>query len=138
MRRRKPTTTAQINLRLDERLIHELEARAKESRVTFSEIIRKKIMDSEPSLAGFIDGFKHEARSVLERGAPPEGIEAVWLLLQALDALSAKFYTDVETLLMPHVANPEIRKLLRGAPALPDETTSKHKPSQQEREKGGK
>ena len=128
MRRRK-ATTMQINVRLDVGIVHELEARAKANRVSFSEEARQRLINSlnPPSLAGALEDFKRRARDIVEHNAPKEKIEDAWRSLQALDAACAVFYTAAENELSAYVRDPSVRQMLRGSPApvLPDETKSK-------------
>ena len=128
MRRRKPATI-QINVRLDGAVVDRLAARAKANRVTFSEESRQRLIDSldPPGLSSVLANLVRNARDLLERGARRGDIEieSAWRSLQALEAKCAKFYADAETELLPYVSDPKIRELLRGAPALPDETKSK-------------
>ena len=135
MRRRRPTQTIQVNVRLDSELVRQLETHAKESRTTLSEEIRARIIDSldpkpEPSLWGFLDAFGHRVRDIIEHGARKDieaakDIETAWGHLQAIDAKSRIFYTDIERELFSYVQNPKIRELLRGAVTLPDEIKSR-------------
>jgi hypothetical protein len=138
MRRRKPTTTVQVNFRLDEQLVRQLEAAAKERRVTFSEECRTRLSKTDPSLADFRADWVRRVRDTLEHGVDKKDIEKAWRCVRDLETESARFYAAAEELLTSYVSDPRIRELLRGAPTLPNETTSKHKPSQQERGKGGK
>ena len=88
MRRRKPTQTTQVNVRLDTELVRQLEMRAKERRTTLSEEIRERIIGSldpkpEPSLWGFLDAFGHRVRDIIEHGARKDieaakDIETAW------------------------------------------------------------
>ena len=135
MRRRKPTQTTQVNVRLDTELVRQLEMRAKERRTTLSEEIRERIIGSldpkpEPSLWGFLDAFGHRVRDIIEHIArknieTAKDIETGWGHLQAIDAKSRIFYTDIEQELFSYVQNPKVRELLRGAVTLPDEIKSK-------------
>jgi hypothetical protein len=139
MRRRK-ATTLQVNVRLDTMVVDELEARARANRVSFSEEARQRLIDSlnpkpELGLAGALDDFKRQMRDAIESGARQneEDIEEAWRVLRRLDALSAKFYGDIENELSPYVRHAQVRTLLRGAPvALPDEAKAKSKATQQE------
>jgi hypothetical protein len=129
MRRRKPTQTAQVNVRLDIGLLHLLETRARENRTTFSEQIRTMLVDGldpkpEPSLADFRADWLRRLRDTIEHGARKDieaakNIESAWRVLQRLDANFAKFYTEVENELSSYLPDPRVRELLRGAPTLP-------------------
>jgi hypothetical protein len=141
MRRPKSTATIQLNFRLDAELVRALETHAKASRVTVSQEVRRRLVgsfDAGPSLADFRADWVRRVRDTLEHGVDKKDIEKAWRCVRDLETESAKFYAAAEELLMLYVSDPRIRELLRGAPALPNETTSKHKPSQQEREKGSK
>lgn len=129
MRRRKPTITMQINVRLDTELVRQLETRAKASRATLSEQIRTRLIDSldpkpEPSLADFRASWLHRLRNAVEHAAK-ENIESAWPVLQLLDAKFSHFCGDAETELQRYVRDPKVRELLRGAPTLPNETKAK-------------
>jgi hypothetical protein len=143
MRRRKPTSTTQINVRLDTELVHQLETRAKADGTTFSGLIRTLLIDGldftepsladvkpEPSLAEFRAYWLRRVRDTIEGEArkTPEAankIEDDWRFLQRFDAKFTVFYSDVETELDPYVKIPKIRELLTGAPALPSDTKVK-------------
>jgi hypothetical protein len=113
MRRRKPTQTTQINVRLDTELVHRLETRAKENRTTFSGELRALLIDGldvepepsladvkpEPSLTEFraywlrrvrdtIEGFAHtdneEAKKIETTGASFSG----WMLSLRFSAVT--------------------------------------------------
>lgn len=125
----KPTEAVQVNLRINEQLRRQLEAAANEHRVTFSQEVRARLVDSfgtkaRPSLASSLADFGRGVRDIVEHSARKEDIEPAWRLLRAIEAMSAVFYTGVEEKLLPYVQNPKVRELLRGAP--------------QEQEKGGK
>jgi|SRR6516165_11245945 len=129
MRRRK-ATTMQVNARLETELVDRLGARAKENRVSLSEEIKTRLINSfkpEPSLADFRGDWMSRLRNTLEHIARQEGIdiEAVWRVVQVLEVKWGGLYTDVENELSPHVRYPQIRELLRGAPTLPHETKTK-------------
>jgi hypothetical protein len=136
MRRRKPTQTAQINVRFDRALIAALETRAQANRVTFSELVRALLINGlnpkpPPNLASFRVYFTNRLRDLVEAGAPKQDIEQTWEFLRFVDAVFAKLCGDIEDRASPYVrikgeVGAEIRALLRGAPSLPDETkTSK-------------
>src|SRR5215469_12380159 len=109
MRRRKPSkpdAVVQVNLRIDERLRRELEAAAKEHHVTFSQEVRLRLTQAEPSLADSIADFKRRARDVIEHGvrnSNPKDIETAWGHRQQVDAACTKFYTAVEIELSRYV-----------------------------------
>jgi hypothetical protein len=136
MRPRKPSkldAVVQVNLRIDERLRRQLEAAAKERHITFSQEVRLRLTEAEPSLADALTNFKRRARDVIEHSvhiSSPKEIENAWGRLQKVDAACAGFYTAVENELSLYVRDPAVRQLLRGAPAL--------LPSEQERGAGGK
>jgi hypothetical protein len=132
MRRRKSAAGIQTNVRLDAEMLRELEACAKASGVTFSAEVRARLVDSldpkpEPGLAADLERFKRETRDDVETVVREEGgnIEDAWRVLRKVDSLVAQFYAAVETELSPYVRHSAVRQLLRGAPALPDETKSK-------------
>jgi hypothetical protein len=133
MRRRKPTVTMQINVRLDTELVRQLETRAKANRVTVSEEIRTKLIKPESSLSDFRAEWLRKVRDALEHDADPKDIEAVWQCLRDLEVKFAGFYTAAENDLSPYVRSARVRELLRGVPvALPDESKAKSKATQQE------
>jgi hypothetical protein len=132
--RRRQATTAQITLRLKTALIQQLETRAKESRTTLSEEIRRLIEDGldpkpEPSLADFRADWMRRLRDALEHYVREEGkenIEDVWKIISAIETGFAGFYNDTESKLTRLVRFLAVRQLLRGIPALlPDETKAK-------------
>jgi hypothetical protein len=133
MRRPKSAATIQVNLRFDADLMRRLETAAKGRATTFSQEIRERLINSfiEVSLADSLTNFKRRARDIVEHSARKEDIETAWQCLQELDAACAGFYTAVENQFSPYVRDPRVRELLRGAPALPAETASEPKSSQQ-------
>jgi hypothetical protein len=131
MRRRK-SATIQINVRLDESLVRDLETLAKANRTSISGEIRQRLIDSldikpEPSLADFRASWLRRLRDAVETLARKEGgnIEEVGGVLNSVDAEFSQFYGGVETKMSPYVRAPTVREVLRGAPALPNETASK-------------
>ena len=129
MRRRK-ATTMQVNARLETELVDRLGARAKENRVSLSEEIKTRLINSfkpEPSLADFRASWLRRLRDAVETLARKEGgnIEEVGGVLNSVDAEFSQFYGGVETKMSPYVRAPTVREVLRGAPALPNETASK-------------
>jgi hypothetical protein len=138
MRRRK-SATIQINVRLDESLVRDLETLAKANRTTISGEIRQRLIDSldikpEPSLADFRGSWLRRLRDAVETLARKEGgnIEEVGGVLNSVDAEFSQFYGRVETKMSPYVREPEVREVLRGASTLPNETKAKSKATQQE------
>ena len=126
MRRRKLTETTQINIRLDNWLVHQLETRAKENLTTFSGEIRALLISGQ-SLAEFRAYWLRQVRDTIEGEArktteAAKKIEDDWRFLQSFDAKWTVFCGDVERELDPYVKIPKIRELLTGAPTLPDET----------------
>jgi len=127
MRRRRPIQTAQTNIRLDTALIAQLEARARANRTNFSEEIRGMLIDGlnpPPPRWGLADiraDWISRLRSALEAGATPQEIEAIWRAIGVIETAFAGLYGTAETELLPWLSKPEIRELLRGVPALPDE-----------------
>lgn len=134
MRRRKPTQTVPINVRLDTELVRRLERRAKESRATLSEKIRELLEDGledELSLTDFRADWLRRLRDTLEHAAleraargdveAAKNIETVWKCLQLLEAEFAQFCTKAEDKLFPYLQDPRVRELLRGAPTPLDE-----------------
>jgi hypothetical protein len=143
MRRRKSAVaTVQTNVRLERTLIDEIEAGARAHGSSLSTELRRRLIAAEPSLADFLTAMRARRRNAIESCAREKNKDIVeaWKLLQKLDALDAKYYADTESVLIQdgYVTDAAVRTLLRGASAMPDEATPKHKPSQQEREKGGK
>src|SRR5262249_37406755 len=131
MRRRKPTSTTQINVRFDNWLVHRLEMRANENRTTFSGEMRALLI-AGLSLAEFRAYWLRQVRDTIEGEArktteATKKIEDDWRCLQRLDAKFTGFCSDAERELDPYVGIPKIRELLRGAPTLPDETKAKAK-----------
>jgi len=128
MRRRKPATI-QINVRLDAELVRDLEMRAKANRTNLSAEIRTRVIDSlkAESLADFRAAWLRRLRDAVETLARKEGgnIEEVGGVLNSVDAEFSQFYGGVETKMSPYVRAPTVREVLRGAPALPNETASK-------------
>ena len=123
MRRRK-SATIQINVRLDESLVRDLETLAKANRTNLSGEIRQRLIDSldikpEPSLADFRASWLRRLRDAVETLARKEGLklEEVGSVLNSVDAGFSHFYGDVETKMSPYVRGPEVREVLRGAPA---------------------
>jgi hypothetical protein len=140
--RRRPTQTTQIAVRVDTELVRQLETRAKERRISLSEEIRARIVDSfkpepsladvkpEPSLAEFRTYWLRRVRDIIENNArktteKAKKIEDAWRALQQLDAKFTLFYTEAEKELDSYLSDPGVQELLRGAPTLPDETKSK-------------
>jgi hypothetical protein len=132
MRRHKPiASTVQLNLRVTPQVFRELEVRANAQGVTVSELVRRAI-DTDQSLSAFLNRFEPQmrdaaergVRAALERGARGSADTDLWRRLATFGAKLRAFYTDMEELFLPDMANPEIRTLLRGAPApaLPGET----------------
>jgi hypothetical protein len=137
MRRRRPIQTAQTNIRLDTALIAQLEIRAKANRTNFSEEVRGMLIDGlnpkpEPGLGDFRDAWLRGLRRDVEAVVPPEKIEEAWAILRAIESEFAKFYGYVEDKLSPYVRDSRVRELLRGVPALPNETKPKAKSTRQE------
>lgn len=128
----KPNAVVQVNLRIDEQLRLEIEAAAREHHVTFIQEVRLRLTKANQSLASYVADFVRRVRDTVEHSARKEDIETTWGNLRALDAKFAHLYTDVEQVLGPYLQDPKVRELIRGAPALPNET----KPTQQRKGKG--
>jgi len=120
MRRRKPSkpdAVVQVNLRIDEQLRRQLEAAAKEHRLTFSQEVRLRLTTINQSLAGFMADFERNTRDAVEHIArSSKDIETTWGRLAELRTKIAHFQTDVEKALLPYLQDPKVRELVRGAP----------------------
>ena len=128
MARHKAVATIQLNLRVTPSVYRELESRAEARGTTISDEVRRLL---DQSLGNFINTFEQRVRDAVERSARgSRDPEPIFRRLATLGATLRHLYTDVEQILLPDMTNPEVRALLRGAPALPSETKSKHKPSQ--------
>jgi hypothetical protein len=133
MARRKQNETLPVNLRLDAQLRHQLETAAKAHGITFSAEIRLRLTKANQSLNSYLADWERAVCDTIERDAHGStDIEATWRRLAELRTKLAHLQTGVEEVLLPNLANPKVRELVRGIPASPNKT--KRKPSQ----KGGK
>jgi hypothetical protein len=124
-------------MRFDADLVRRLETAAKGHATTLSQEVRERLIASfaETSLADFHADWLRRLRDAVEACVPKEKIEEAWGLLRDIEVVFAGTYTASETKLslLRLLRYPRVRELLRGAPTLPE-----HKPSQQERGRGGK
>jgi hypothetical protein len=143
MRRRKPKTWVQVNLRIQEELRRQLATAAEANQVSFNEEVRARLIDSfdqktRQSLASFLAEFERNARDIIERNAREfarnaDDMELIWRRLAALGASMKGTYAGVEETLLRDMQDSDLRELVRGKP---DEAKSKTKSTQQHRGKG--
>jgi hypothetical protein len=96
-------------------LFRQLETRAKAGGITVSELVRQKL-EADESFAAYLNNFECQMRDTIEQGA--RGSRDIDIIFGRLANLGAKLrgiYTDVEQLLLPHMTNPKVRELMRGA-----------------------